>query len=192
MGEVSVSSSVIYDNLNWDGLNYDIGIIGGTLTMTNTLIQGGYEGEGNIDTAPLFCDAENGDYSLAENSPAVGAGEGGVNMGALGVGCDAINLSMDKDILPLQYTLYQNYPNPFNPTTTLQYDLPEDEFVNITIYDMLSNVINNLVNANQSSGYKSIQWDATNNQGQPVSAGVYLYSIEAGDFRQTKKMILLK
>ena len=56
---------------------------------------------------------------------------------------------------------------------------------------MLGNVINNLVNDNQNSGYKSIQWDATNNQGQQVSAG-YLYSIEAGDFRQTKKMILLK
>ena len=57
---------------------------------------------------------------------------------------------------------------------------------------MLGNVINNLVNDNQNSGYKSIQWDATNNQGQQVSAGVYLYSIEAGNFRQTKKMILLK
>ena len=85
-----------------------------------------------------------------------------------------------------------NYPNPFNPATTLQYDLPNDEFVNITIYDMLGNVINNLVHDNQNSGYKSVQWNATNNQGQQVSAGVYLYSIEAGEFRQTKKMILLK
>ena len=57
---------------------------------------------------------------------------------------------------------------------------------------MLGNVVNNLVNTNQSSGYKSVQWDATNNQGEPVSAGVYLYSIEAREFRQTKKMILLK
>ena len=59
----------------------------------------------------------------------------------------------------------------------------------IAIY---GNVVNNLVNTNQSSGYKSIQWDATDNHGQPVSAGVYLYTIEAGEFRQTKKMILLK
>ena len=57
---------------------------------------------------------------------------------------------------------------------------------------MLGNVINNLVKSNQSSGFKSVQWNATNNQGEPVSAGVYLYSIEAGNFRQTKKMILLK
>ena len=57
---------------------------------------------------------------------------------------------------------------------------------------MLGNVVNNLINTSQSSGYKSLLWNATNNQGQPVSAGVYLYSIEVGDFRQTKKMILLK
>ena len=85
-----------------------------------------------------------------------------------------------------------NYPNPFNSFTTLQYELPEDSFVNVTVYDMLGNVVNNLINANQSSGYKSIQWNATNNQGEPVSAGVYLYKIQAGDFVDTKKMILLK
>ena len=57
---------------------------------------------------------------------------------------------------------------------------------------MLGNVVHNLVNANESPGYKSIQWNATNNQGEPVSAGVYLYKIQAGDFVDTKKMILLK
>ena len=88
--------------------------------------------------------------------------------------------------------LFRSYPNPFNPVTTLRYDLPKDELVTITVYDMLGNVVNNLVNANQFSGYKSVQWNATNNQGQSVSAGVYLYSIEAGEFRQTRKMILLK
>ena len=102
------------------------------------------------------------------------------------------NISVVDEVTPLTYNLYNAYPNPFNPVTKLRYDLPNDEFVNITIYDMLGNVINNLVNDNQNSGYKSVQWNATNNQGQQVSAGVYLYGIEAGDFRQTKKMILLK
>ena len=91
-----------------------------------------------------------------------------------------------------KFKLNQNYPNPFNPITNLSYDLLEDSYVSITIYDLLGNVVNNLVNTYQSSGYKTVQWNATNNQGQPVSAGVYLYSIEAGDFRQIKKMILLK
>ena len=93
---------------------------------------------------------------------------------------------------PEKFKLNQNYPNPFNPVTNISYDLREDSYVRITIYDLLGNVIKNLVKSNQSSGYNSFQWNATNDQGQPVSAGVYLYSIEAGDFRQIKKMILLK
>ena len=103
-----------------------------------------------------------------------------------------VGIDNKNEILPQEITLEQNFPNPFNPITSLSYDLPEDLFVSIIIYDMLGNVINNLVNANQSSGYKSIQWNATNNQGEPVSAGVYLCKIQAGDFVDTKKMILLK
>ena len=95
-------------------------------------------------------------------------------------------------ILPLSYKLYNNYPNPFNPVTTLKYDLSKNGLVTITIYDILGNVVKNLVNTYQSSGYKSIQWNATNNQEKPVSAGVYLYKIQAGYFVDTKKMILLK
>jgi len=86
----------------------------------------------------------------------------------------------------------QNYPNPFNPVTSFRYDLPKDSFVNITIYDILGNVVRNLINKKEISGYKSAQWDATNNAGQPVSAGLYLYTIQAGEFMQTKKMVLLK
>jgi len=96
------------------------------------------------------------------------------------------------ETLPVTYALHNAYPNPFNPVATLRYDLPKDGLVAITVYDILGNIVNNLVNANQSSGYKSVQWNATNNQGQPVSAGVYLYKIQAGDFLDTKKMILLK
>ena len=106
---------------------------------------------------------------------------------------ECITLSTSSDIsIPNQFTLHQNYPNPFNPITTLKYDLPEDSFVDITVYDMLGNVVNNLINKNQNSGSKSVQWNATNNQGESVSAGVYLYKIQAGEFSQTKKMILLK
>ena len=92
----------------------------------------------------------------------------------------------------IDYKIHNNFPNPFNPVTTLYYDLPEDVMVNITIYDMMGRIVSNLVSSQQNAGNKSIQWDATNNAGQPVSAGVYLYSIEAGEFRQTKKMVLLK
>ena len=94
--------------------------------------------------------------------------------------------------IPNVFDLHQNYPNPFNPVTTLRYDLPEDGLVNITIYDMMGRIVNNLVSSRQDAGYKSVFWNATNDAGQPVSAGLYLYTIQAGDFRQIKKMVLLK
>ena len=88
--------------------------------------------------------------------------------------------------------LHQNYPNPFNPITNMRYDLPNEAFVNITIYDMFGNTVKTLVDKKKSSGFKSVQWDAKNNQGQPVSAGVYVYTIEAGKYRKAKNMIILK
>ena len=90
------------------------------------------------------------------------------------------------------FTLKDNYPNPFNPLTTISYELLTDGIVNIVIYDLIGKKIKTLVSGFQTAGSKNVNWNATNNQGQPISAGVYLYSIEAGDFRQTKKMILLK
>ena len=101
-------------------------------------------------------------------------------------------LSIIAEILPITYNLYNAYPNPFNPVTTLRYDLPEDARVNITIYDMMGRIVKTLVNGTQTAGYKSIQWNATNSFGKPVSAGVYLYQIRAGEFIQTKKMVVLK
>ena len=101
-------------------------------------------------------------------------------------------VSIIDEILPITYNLYNAHPNPFNPVTTLRYDLPEPSNVNIIIYDMLGRVVKNLVSGEQNAGYKSIQWNATNDKGAPVSAGLYLYTIEAGKFRQTKKMVLLK
>jgi hypothetical protein len=105
---------------------------------------------------------------------------------------NSVGIDNKSETLPQGFLLEQNFPNPFNPTTTLRYELPENAFAKITIYDMMGREVKTLVNSLQAAGYKSIQWDATNNQGYHVSAGVYLYSIEAGDFRQTKKMILLK
>jgi len=93
---------------------------------------------------------------------------------------------------PEQFGLNQNYPNPFNPVTTLRYDLPENANVNITIYDMIGRQVKTLVNGSQTAGYRTIQWNATNDRNEPVSAGLYLYTIQAGDYTQTKKMVLLK
>ena len=170
----------------------------------NTQIFG--EGEGNIiDTDPLFTDPENGDFTLSEGSPCIDAGTADIDgdgveditdfnglapdMGALE--SEWLDLS-DVDQLPESYAVHQNYPNPFNPTTQLRYDLPEASHVRIMVYDLMGREIRTLVDMDQKAGYRSIQWNATNDLGQPVSAGMYLYTIQAGDFRQTKKMVLLR
>jgi len=103
-----------------------------------------------------------------------------------------VDVDNRSETLPQGFALEQNFPNPFNPTTTIQYELPENAFVNIRIYDLNGRLVNTLVNAQKSAGYKAIKWAGVDNKGKAVSAGLYLYTIEAGEFIQTKKMVLLK
>ena len=105
---------------------------------------------------------------------------------------DNTSLSLSDELIPTSFALHQNYPNPFNPITTLRYDLPEDSYVNVTVYDMLGRKVRTLVNTTQEAGFKSVIWNATNDYGKPESARVYLNKIQAGEFIQTKKMVLLK
>ena len=310
------SSGIITNSIFWE--NEGPEGITGVATITYSIVQGGWDGEGNIDANPLFCDPDSGDYTLAENSPCVGTGENGANMGAFGVGCgiqvdwdfslsepvievmgidnvwnpgDTISVEMDfcnntdvahnwypgvtiesdssltslhighiwfyamfadechaiswgtiantslisdtivefraypealncqnqpeycingdtltfevpivvqvisaepEPFTPEEFSLRQNYPNPFNPVTTLRYDLPENGHVTITIYDMLGREVKTLINQTQDAGYRSIIWNATNDYDKPVSAGIYLYQIQAGEYISTKKMVLLK
>ena len=95
-------------------------------------------------------------------------------------------------MVPNVFALYQNYPNPFNPTTQIRYDLPEYQFVSIAIYDVMGRNIRNLMNKNQAAGFHSVRWDAKNDIGEGVAAGMYIYTIQAGEFKATKKMVLLK
>ena len=105
---------------------------------------------------------------------------------------NSVGVDNRSETLPQGFALEQNFPNPFNPFTTLRYDLPENALVNITIYDMMGRVVKTMVNSQQNAGFKSVRWNATNDKGSPVSAGLYLYTIQAGEFRKTKKMVLLK
>ena len=108
------------------------------------------------------------------------------------VECDPLSLTDINSSVPNDFRIQQNYPNPFNPITSLRYDLPENGHVNIIIYDMLGREVKTLINQTQDAGYRSIIWDATNDYGKPVSAGIYLYQIQAGEYISTKKMVLLK
>jgi hypothetical protein len=94
--------------------------------------------------------------------------------------------------IPQEYAIYQNYPNPFNPTTTIKYDLKQTGDVSLKIYNILGQEVRTLVNTRQEAGYKSVVWDGLNNYGARVASGVYIYRIQAGEFVQSRKMILMK
>jgi len=91
-----------------------------------------------------------------------------------------------------EFVLKDNYPNPFNPVTTLRYEIAVNTNVKITIYDMMGRLVKILTDKMEMAGYKSIKWNGTNDRNEPVSAGLYLYTIQAGDYRKTRKMVLIK
>ena len=101
-------------------------------------------------------------------------------------------LSTEGEGVPVEFALHENYPNPFNPTTTLRFDLPEVSDITLTIYNMLGQKVRTFNYQNTSAGYHSVTWDATNDYGDPVGAGVYLYQLQTKDFVKTRKMVLLK
>ena len=94
--------------------------------------------------------------------------------------------------VPLSFALHQNYPNPFNPTTRINYDLAKDENVQVAIFDLSGRKVASLVDEFQNAGYKNIIWNGKNQYGEKVAAGLYMYVIQAGNFHETRKMILLK
>ena len=100
-----------------------------------------------------------------------------------------------------EFMLMPNFPNPFNQATTIRYDLPKQSQVTVRIHGILGREIRTLINTTQDPGYNSVVWDGTDEFGRPVGSGVYLYQIQArlpapggqaGDFTQTKKMLLLR
>lgn len=94
--------------------------------------------------------------------------------------------------IPTVFELYQNYPNPFNPSTTIKFAIPKESKVQLRIYDINGQLVSTLMNEVKSPGYYSINWSGLDNYGKSISSGIYLYVIDAVDFRATKKMLFLK
>ncbi|MBL7024186.1 MAG: VCBS repeat-containing protein [Candidatus Marinimicrobia bacterium] len=94
--------------------------------------------------------------------------------------------------LPEEFVLEQNYPNPFNPTTSIRYGLPEASDVSLVIYDLRGRVVQQYFAPEQAAGWANYEWSGTNRRGEPVSSGVYLCRLEAGNYTRTIKMVFLK
>jgi len=94
--------------------------------------------------------------------------------------------------LPNRYSISQNYPNPFNLSTTIRYTIPTRSQVTISIYNVMGQKVNTIVDETKSAGSHTAYWDGTDKAGKVVSTGVYFYRILAGDFVESKRMMLLK
>ncbi|MBN1352363.1 T9SS type A sorting domain-containing protein [candidate division KSB1 bacterium] len=93
---------------------------------------------------------------------------------------------------PTSFAVTQNYPNPFNPRTKIQYQLPEASDVRLVIFNLLGQKVCTLVSRHQQAGYHTVVWDGKDEYGMNVASGIYIYIIQAGEFRATKRMVLLK
>ena len=117
-------------------------------------------------------------------------GNGPLNASGLGFYGDSssiVSFMGDDNFVPVANYLSQNYPNPFNPTTTIEYSLPLSGDVSLIVYNLLGEEVARLFDGFQQAGVHNTSWDASN-----LSSGIYLYRLQAGDFVQTKKLLLLK
>jgi len=100
--------------------------------------------------------------------------------------------SLDESTVPGDFLLRQNTPNPFNPETTIQFDIPSPCFAKLVVYNIAGQVVSTLVEEGVSAGRKQVTWNGTDDSGRRLPSGVYFYRLTAGDFSETKKMLLLK
>ena len=103
-------------------------------------------------------------------------------------------LSLDENLtIPTQFALHQNYPNPFNPSTQISFDVPEgSELVRLNIYNILGKKVSTLLNNVMSPGMHKIEWNAKDNEGNPVASGIYFYELSSSSFTARKKMLLIR
>jgi hypothetical protein len=98
----------------------------------------------------------------------------------------------DDQSFPTAFILQQNYPNPFNPSTSMEYALPQDSHVTITIHNSLGQLVRTLVDDHEPAGFYRAEWDGNTDSGLKVASGTYVYRMQAGGYVQTQKMLLMK
>jgi len=121
---------------------------------------------------------------------------GGINDSIYKIYKDSLTIvsveSENNNSLVEQYNLGQNYPNPFNPSTTIKYSIPTSEFVTLKVYSVLGNEVATLVNEEKPAGSYELNFNSHSDGGQNLSSGIYFYTLQAGSYTQTKKLILMK
>ncbi len=207
---LNITNSILWLNESSSG-NFEIGFAGNEPIVSYCDVMGEWPGEGNIDLDPLFRDPYNGDFHLMAiecdnpyDSPCIdmghpdsldlflncqwGLGEQRADIGVYGCNSGTQTAIDELNILaPENISLFQNYPNPFNASTVIKYELPKQSQVTIEIYDILGRKVTTLIDKQQPAGYHQAIWHADD-----FASGMYFYKLQAGDFIETKKMILMK
>jgi hypothetical protein len=195
-------------NINYCDLQYGLDSI--VVNDTVSVVQWGL---GNLDSDPLFTDTLNNDFHLQNSSPCIAAGidsieiagfwqyapltdiEGNPRPNPAGTMPDMgayesqfpSRVEEQNSELPTEFSLSQNYPNPFNPSTKIRFHIAESGFVSLKVFDVLGNEVATLINEEKSAGKFDVDFN-----GDGLPSGVYFYQLQAGEFIETKKMVLLK
>ena len=208
-------TGIFVNNIIWgNSASSGLQISGGNFTFTYCDIQGGYAGAGNIDLLPQFADSN---YYLLPASPCIDMGDSSSvyndpedpnnpgytlypamgtlrnDIGAYGgpfakvLSNMLIGIKQAGTNVPGSFTLYQNYPNPFNPETKIKFNLPNNSYVQLIVYDMLGREISILLNSNLNLGTHEVVWNASG-----FSSGVFFYTLRTESFSETRKMVLTK
>jgi len=194
--EVTMLNSIMWGNDASPGSGDEFNVNPScSLWVTYSDVAGGWAGTGNIDADPMFVNTGDGDYHLLLGSPCIDTGDPDSpydpDSTIADMGCfyydQSVGINDLDEFVPFQYSLSQNYPNPFNASTLIGYYLPQPAKVRIEIYDILGRQITTLQDKSQPAGEHQIVWNANE-----LSSGIYFYKIQAKDFIQTRKMLLLK
>ena len=189
---INLMNCIIWNNSGFEIYLYSNGVVNAIYSD----IGGGWEGEGNIDSNPLF----DGNYFLTENSPCIDAGnpnspldpdETIADMGAFYYD-QGTGIEENYGFLNLNYSL-NNYPNPFNPTTTIKFSLQNDSKVELLVFNIKGQKIKTLTHNEFTKGNHSIIWYGEDEAGRLVSSGIYYYKLNVnGKSEAVKKCLLLK
>jgi hypothetical protein len=148
----------------------------------------------SITAGPNFTIASTGDVILSAETIAVIPQFFIVQGGKLQVvsGAPPVSVETEDPIIPDEFIVHQNFPNPFNPETEIRFALTKASHVELNIYNTLGQHIGTLIDTQYTAGFHSVRWDGKDRNGSPVSSGVYLYQIQAGEFSQVRKMSLIR
>ena len=170
---------------------------GNTLMVVTTRPDGSYEA-GGLPPGSYLVNASflgyeslfNGGVGSSSLATPIQSGNGGAEVN--------FNLNpqtlthVDREQTPVSFELLGNYPNPFNPETTISFSIPETTNLTLRIYNIRGEFVNELVNGRMASGTHNVRWLGTNQNGQQVGSGVYIYALETPENKSSGKMILMR